>query len=288
MTNDLSTSQNFLINPAFVAKLISNTNIASSDTVIDIGAGKGVITNELSKKVKKVIAIELDRNLFLVLKNKFSNQKNIKIINVDFLKYDLPEFKYKIFANPPFIISADIINKILKLPNELDSAYLFLQDKTAERFIGGPNYNDSQVSILYKPFYDMFILKKISKKEFRPAPSVDVVLCVFVKKTIPLLEIKHNQMYRDFVIYGFNQWKPTLLESFNKVFTNDQLKIISKNNNLDKLKPSEVDIKQWINLFNTFLNYVPEEKKLSIKGYELKQIAKQKDMIKRHRTRATR
>jgi len=280
MDNNLSISQNFLVNNDFVNELISKSSINNNDLVIEIGSGKGIITEILAKKAKEIIAIEFDSRLALNLKVKFEDYKNVKILNEDFLRYILPNKPFKVFSNLPFSLSADILNKLLKFPNTMSEAYLILQDKTVERFMGEGN----QISTLWKPFYEISILQKISKNEFRPVPKVNIVFCKFEKRKTPMIDVANYQLYRDFVIYGYNQWKPTLLEAFSKLFTKEQLKIISKKCNLDNLKPSETKINQWLGLFDAFQNHVLDKKKLFVKGYEIKQINKQKDMIKRHRT----
>lgn len=278
--NNLSISQNFLIDPNFVNSLIGKTSINNEDLVIEIGPGKGIIAEALSLKCKEVIAIEFDPKLASDLRLKFKDYKNVRIIEEDFLKYSMPKITYKIFSNPPFNLSADILNKLLKLPNQMSEAYLILQDKTVERFSEG----DNQISTLWKPFYEISVLQKINKNEFMPVPNVNIVLAKFEKIKDPIIDITNYQLYRDFVIYGYNQWKPTILEGFNKVFTKEQLKIISKSYNLGNLKPTELKIDQWVSLFNSFIQYAPSEKKSLVKGYELKQVNKQKDMVKRNRT----
>lgn len=277
---NLSVSQNFLVNSDFINKLVSDSSVNKDDLVIEIGAGKGIITELLCKKAKEVIALEYDHKLFLKLKNKFANTPNVKVLNVDFLKYSLPNERFKMFSNPPFNISSDILNRLLKLPNELDVAYLFLQDKTVERFIDTKN----QISILYKPFYEISIVEEVDRSEFRPIPKIDIVFAKFEKINDPQINMTEYQLYRDFVIYGFNQWKPTIAESFNKVFTKEQFRIINKKYNVSNLKPSDLNLSQWIYLFDTFMSYVPSDKKVVVRGFETRLKSKQKGMIKRHRT----
>lgn len=277
---NLSVSQNFLINSDFVNKLISDSSINKDNLVVEIGAGKGIITEVLSRFAKEVVAVEYDHVLFLKLKNKFANTPNVKVLNVDFLKYLLPREKFKVFSNPPFNISADILNKLLKLPNNLEVAYLFLQDKTLDRFVEERN----QIAVLYKPFYNISIVEKIDRNEFKPTPKVDIVLAMFEKINDPQVNISDYQLYRDFIVYGFNQWKSTIMESFNKVFTKEQFKIINKKYNISNLKPSDLNFRQWVYLFDTFRTYVPSNKKAIVIGFETILKNKQHGMLKRHRT----
>jgi 16S rRNA A1518/A1519 N6-dimethyltransferase RsmA/KsgA/DIM1 with predicted DNA glycosylase/AP lyase activity len=106
--------------------------------VLDIGAGTGVITEELSKYAKQVIAYELDFKYWEVLKGKFNNTPNVIVKNEDFLDIQLPKKEFKIFSNIPFSLTSDIINKITDLNSKLGEAFIFVQKESAERYLGKP------------------------------------------------------------------------------------------------------------------------------------------------------
>lgn len=273
-----------LKNPRFVSSLLNKTDIDSKDTVVEIGAGTGVITGQLLDKVKKVIAIEYDKDLVDELYRSFSKYSNLEIVKTDFLTWKLPSYPYKVFSNIPFNITADIITKLLESENSPESTYLIMQDKAAERFIGEPVGDNSQASILLKPFFDMGIVTKINRDQFEPRPSVNTVLAKFIKKEYPLIKYENWQEYRDFVIYGYNQWKPTILEAFGEVFSYKQSKIIKRNFGVGGMKPSELNIEQWVKVFETYKQYVPEFKKEKVRGAEKRLKRQQKSLEKRHRT----
>jgi 23S rRNA (adenine-N6)-dimethyltransferase len=273
-----------LKNPRFVSSLLNKTDIDSKDTVVEIGAGAGVITGQLLDKVKKVIAIEYDKDLVDELYRSFSKYSNLEIVKTDFLTWKLPSYPYKVFSNIPFNITADIITKLLESENSPESTYLIMQDKAAERFIGEPVGDNSQASILLKPFFNMGIVTKINRDQFEPRPNVNTVLAKFIKKEYPLIKYENWQEYRDFVIYGYNQWKPTILEAFGEVFSYKQSKIIKRNFGVGGMKPSELNIEQWVKVFETYKQYVPEFKKEKVRGAENRLKRQQKGLEKRHRT----
>ena len=116
-----SLGQNFLIDKNIIKKIISLVNIKDKD-IIEIGPGRGALTDEiLKKKPKSLVLIEKDYKLFEGLKNKFSDNKNIKIFNADILKFNLEKtinFKKSIiFGNLPYNISSQIFVKIIKFKN---------------------------------------------------------------------------------------------------------------------------------------------------------------------------
>lgn len=260
------------------------TDIDKDDTVLEIGPGKGIITEVLGEKAKNVIAIELDHNLAQNLKNKFSTSSNVEIVEADFLKFETPKYPYKVFSNIPFEFTSRIIDKLLLSTNPPQNTYLIMQDLAAKRYIGSSTGENTQVSILLQPFYKMNILKHIDRREYEPIPNVDTVLVEFKKREKPLIEQKLAQEYRDFVIYGYNQWKATVLQAFDKVFSYKQQKIIEKNLHIRNKKPSELNIDEWIFLFKTYMQYVSDEKKNLVRGSERVLQQKQKKLEKRYRT----
>ena len=284
-TENLWHSQNFLYNPSFVKSLVAMTNINQDDIVIEIGPGKGIITEELSQKAHKVIAIELDSNLAKELRDRFREAKNIEIIEADFLKWSNPTFKYKVFSNIPFEYTSRIMDKLLLSPNSPEDTYLIMQDLAAKRYIGSPLGKNSQISLLLQPFYEMSILTNIDRKQYKPVPKVDTVLAQFHKREQPLVDKKLEQDYRDFVIYGYNQWEPTILQAFDKVFSYKQQKILEKNLHIKNKKPSELNIDEWITLFKTYIQYVSDEKKNLVRGSERLLQSKQKKLERTYKTR---
>ncbi len=278
-------SQNFLKNPEYVSSLVDKADINSNDTVVEIGSGKGIITEQLAQKAQEVIAIEYDKSLADDLERSFADYSNVEIVQADFIRWDLPSRPYKVFSNIPFNMTADIVSKLLENNNPPESTYLIMQDKAAERFIGEPVGDNSQTSILLKPFFDMGIVSKISRNQFEPSPNVNTVLAKFVKKEYPSIKYENQQEYRDFVIYGYNQWKPTILEAFDEVFSYKQSKIIRKNFGVGGMKPSQLNVEQWVKMFETYKQYVPNFKKEKVRGAEKRLERKQRGLEKRHRTR---
>jgi 23S rRNA (adenine-N6)-dimethyltransferase len=282
----LSYSQNFLRKPQFVSSLVEISSINEKDTVIEIGAGKGRITEQILKRAGKVIAIEYDGELAQLLRDKFSDASNVEVVEADFLNWPLPDFRYKVFSNIPFEYTSRILDKLLLSPNPSEDTYLIMQDLAAKRFIGeSAGADDSQVSILLQPFYSMRILKRIDRRQYIPMPSVDTVLARFEKRKSPLVDSKDIQEYRDFVIYGYNQWKPTILDAFKNVFSYKQMKIIKQDLEIDGKKPSDLDVDTWVELFKKYRDYVPEEKKSKVRGSEEKLKEEQSGMKKEYRTR---
>lgn len=278
-------SQNYLRSSEYVSGLLNATDINKGDVVVEIGPGKGIITEQLSKRALRVIAVEADRGLVAELRGKFSKSKNVEIVGSDFLRWDLPRYSFKVFANIPFNMTSDMVSKLLFADNPPTSTYLIMQDKAAGRFMGPPKGPMSQMSALLMPFFDMGVVERIDRSRFYPSPSVDAVLARFIKKQNPVIEFSQRNKYKDFVVYGFNQWKPTFAESFRGIFTSRQLDILASSYGIRNLKPSELSADQWVSAFGSFAKFVPMERQNEVRGAEKRLRGKQKSMTKWHRTR---
>jgi 23S rRNA (adenine-N6)-dimethyltransferase len=263
----MTLSQNFIKSSELVNQLLSISSLNSSDLVVEIGPGKGIITNKLIKIVNNVIAIEKDYELFIFLQNKFFASTNLQIINQDFLTWNLPKVPYKIFSNIPFTITSDILTKILKSHSKPTEIYLIMQQEAIDKFYPSDSFNN-QDAILMQPYYDIEILGDIDRSAFTPKPQVDIVFVKFKLKKSFLIDETNYQQFCDFVIFGFNQWKPNIFEIYKKIFSYDQFKKINHQFKLNYLKPSQLNFDQWHNLFKIFIKFVSPQKQKYIDGFE--------------------
>lgn len=277
-------SQNFIRHPKLVRQLLELSNINSSDLVVEIGPGRGIITRELVKSAGRVIAIERDRRFSEEL-SKISGSGNFQLVIDDFMKWRLPHENYKVFSNIPFNYTADIVTKLTTSERKPTDIYLIMQETAAHRFIGMPYERNSQISILLSVEFSIEVLQKINRDYFEPRPNVSIVFVHFAKRDMPLVSNANLQDFRDFVVFGYNQWSPTVIDSFGKVFTNRQRALIVRSLNLSGLKPSDLSTEQWIELYNIYSKYVNKDKKNLVRGSEKRLIKNQSKLIKQHRTR---
>src|SRR5215217_824598 len=219
-------AQNFLRSSKLVRSLLDISSIESGDLVYEIGPGRGIITAELAQVARKVIAVEKDPDFVQQLCKRFQNVDNIEIIQDDFLRHPIPEWNYKVFANIPYNVTADIVRKILYIPPAPTEAYLIMQKEAAEKFSGCPY--ETQFSILAKPLFDIRIIRALRRTAFQPMPSVDSVLLHIRKRPSSLLKQEDAFLYQRFVRYGFSTWKNSLKLIFKPIFTYQQWKQLAK------------------------------------------------------------
>jgi 23S rRNA (adenine-N6)-dimethyltransferase len=284
---NLKYSQNFLKSSKLVEELITKSSISKDDVVYEIGPGRGIITEHLARQCRKVIAIELDRKLYKRLTERFREDPRVEIKFGDFLQYKLPRNKkYKIFANVPFNVTADIVRKLTSGSTSLPDAFLVVQKEAAERFAGLPYYKECQYSILLKPYCEFEILHHFKRSDFSPRPCVDVVLLRITRRYRPLIKRSDARLFKDFVIYGFNQWKVGLRKAFKYIFTYRQFMRLTRDLDFSKdAKPTDLSFKQWVGLFGYFIAGVEKSKRVMVIGAERRLMKEQNGLQKVHRTR---
>lgn len=184
--------QNFLRSPKLALFLIGHSNIKKRDLVIDIGAGSGVITSALAKRCRKVIAVEKDAETAKRLRENLAKQNitNIEVFEGDFREMKLPDEPYKVFANPPFSLSAEVFYKLLNLenldgriykkegeaPRRPEAIYLILQKQLALKLIITERHYTSQLGRLLSDDYATRIRLPLKPTDFTPPPKVPTVL----------------------------------------------------------------------------------------------------------------
>lgn len=285
---DVHVTQNFLYNNKLVSNLLEETTVSNNDLVLEIGPGKGIITKELAKRCKEVIAVEYDAKFVSSLNEIFAGNSKVTIIKSDILKYKT-EFghPYKIFSNIPFNITADILTKFL-FDKELLDAYFIMQYEAFLKYAGQPYYNNSYKSILFKPFFDAEIVYKFKASDFVPVPQASIVLARFVRKKFADISPNSEKLYYDFVSYIYLQSGKTIAQKINHIFTYKQLKHIW--GQLDAQKDdciSNVSYHDWLILYKTFERFAEDDKKNLVHGKYSYMMQEQSKLQKIHRNRKT-
>lgn len=158
--------------------LIGHSNIKKRDLVLDIGAGSGVITFALSKKCREVWAIEPDLDTANKLRENLKKYKieNVKVFEQDFLDFELPSEPYKVFSNPPFHLSSEIVHKLLEAKNQPESFYLIFQKQFALKLLNTDRHYTSQLGEALIKEYQTKIKYPLKATDFTPPPAVPTVL----------------------------------------------------------------------------------------------------------------
>ena len=235
--------QNFIIDKNIIDKIVFLAN--PEDIILEIGPGFGAITIPLSKKVKKVIAIEKDKKIARLLKERVGN--NVEVIEADILKELVPQQEYKVFSNTPFYIAPAIIRMFLESNNPPTEMVLMTQKEVAQRICAKPpNMNLLALSVQF--YADPKVLFRVPRQCFYPNPNVDSsVLRIITKKG------KDGASFFKVARAGFSRPRAQLLNNLSKelklskVEVENQLKSIGID---PKIRAERLSIDDWITLSN--------------------------------------
>ena len=229
-----SLGQNFLIDKNVIRKIINLAQIENKN-ILEIGPGKGALTEEiLLRKPKSLIVVEKDKNLAIELRNKFSSNKLIKIFNNDILKFNLENVitkNFKVFGNLPYNISSQILVKILKLnslSSKIDNLIFMFQKELGEKIIGKfPSKNYGRLSIISG--YRLNILEKftISSNCFFPKPKVSSMIIHFKPKIKNLYKINKINNLEKITNILFSNKRKMINKNIKKILDQDKIKNIS-------------------------------------------------------------
>lgn len=254
--------QNFLTDHKIVDRIIDSADLSSDDFVLEIGPGRGILTEQLARKAKNVIAIEIDHVLTNFLKDNFKKLENLEIINADILDFDfsilakshkLTAKNYKIVANIPYYITAPIIRKFLESQTPPQEMILMVQKEVAERIIAKKGkMNLLALSVQY--YSDPEILFPVSKKCFSPVPEVDSAVIKLLVKNKEREKEETGKIFR-LARIGFSSKRKTLLNNLANGL------LLGKDEILGKLKKAgfsentraqELSVEDWKKMAEIF------------------------------------
>ena len=252
-----SLGQNFLIDREVLEQIVATTDIANKE-ILEIGPGSGNLTSYiLKKKPKKLIVIEKDDELALLLKEKFTNQ--IEIINDDVLKIaedKISDQRLVVFGNLPYNISTEILSKWIVNIGKIfwfESLVLMFQKEVAERIVAESNNSKyGRLSILTNWKLNVKKIIDIKPQSFSPRPKIDSSLLLFTPKE-KIFELKNSKNLEMITRVFFSQRRKMLKKPFNQLFTN--AKEVAEKFNIDlNLRPQNLEPEMYFKLTKEYEN----------------------------------
>jgi 16S rRNA (adenine1518-N6/adenine1519-N6)-dimethyltransferase len=212
--------QNYLTDKNTILKIVNKFNPTIEETIIEIGPGRGALTEEISKISDNITAIEIDNRVIENLKEQFPN---VNFVNKDFLKMDFEQFrssnKIRVIGNIPYNITSPILFTLLENRAIFSDALLMVQYEVAKRMISQPNTKDYGIlGVILNYFATVNLEFKISPNVFKPKPKVDsaIISLKFDKKTDEALK---DRFFINVVKAAFGNRRKTLKNSLkNSVF----------------------------------------------------------------------
>lgn len=196
-----SLGQHFLTDRPILERIADAVSLSGSETVIEIGPGRGALTDILAERAGRLVAIEYDRALAAKLVDRYKDRSNIEIIQADVLTVnfgDLANGPYRLIGNVPYYITTPIIFQALEMPRPEIAAYL-VQKEVAERLVappGGGEYGALTVNV--GAVADVEILFRVPAGAFRPPPKVDSAVVRVTSKATPAIPVESEAKFRAF------------------------------------------------------------------------------------------
>ncbi len=249
--------QNFLVDDNISKKIVSQLDMKETDTVIEIGPGRGALTKHIAVFCKNYIAVEIDKSMSEELEAIYGDKG--KIINEDFLKFDLLGFKkpVKIIGNLPYNIASEILFKLFDHMDMIECAVLMLQKEFARRLIAVPHTKDYGImSVQTQVFSSPKILFNVPPTVFFPKPKVEssvVKLTYPEKENIPL----NKEIFKKLARSSFGKRRKTLKNSLKDLFEELDLEFDDFDMFFDFTKRAEnITVAEYVNMSNLIFSKV--------------------------------
>ena len=249
--------QNFLIDKSVLKKIIEAANLKPTDVVLEVGPGLGVLTLELTKHVKKIIAIEKDKRMVEIVKNVLAD-RNVKIIHGDILKLDIDSLKidwplkighWKLVANIPYYLTSPLIRNFLESDKPPELLVLMIQKEVAQRICAKPP-KMTLLSVAVQFYAEPKIISYVSKKSFWPQPKVDSAIIKIIPRATPTYG-QHTDEFFKIVKISFSQPRKQIINNLSKGLNLNREKtkeILKKVGIKPTQRPGELAVDKWVDL----------------------------------------
>ena len=223
--------QNFLVNPSVCPRMAELCGADKTCGVLEVGPGIGVLTNELCKVAKKVVAVELDKRLPEILGKTLADHDNVKIISGDVMKLDLHALIKEEFdgmdvvvcANLPYYITSPVIMRLLEEKLPIKAVTVMVQKEAADRLCAQMGTRAAgAVTAAVRYYSEPKLLFKVSAGSFMPAPKVDSAVIRLDIHEKPLFEVKDEKLYFRVVRGAFSQRRKTVTNSLSSILGIDK------------------------------------------------------------------
>lgn len=250
-----SLGQNFLNDPGVIEEIADACGAGPEDTVVEIGPGLGVLTDALSERAGRVIAVELDDRLIPILRTKFALHPNVEIVHEDILKFDWssigPAGSLRIVGNLPYYITTPILLGILEKDVPAKNITVMVQKEVADRIVakpGGKDFGVLSVSLQY--YAECRKVINVPAECFDPAPKVDSAVVVLELKSQRALDPGGEEKLFRLVKTAFSQRRKTLLNSLSGLgFEKEKIQELLINNGIDPSRRAEtLSVEEYIKL----------------------------------------
>ena len=256
MQPNKSFGQNFLIDRAVLQRIIEAAEINAGEQVLELGAGTGVLTRELARHARRVVAVELERDMFSLLAETTRNFANVELIERNLLYVDPAAIfgaeAYKLVANLPYYITAPTFRHFLESANPPRLLVVMVQYEVAQRIVAAPG-DLSLLGVSIQFYGKPDIVAHVPARAFYPAPKVDsAILRVDLKDEVPLAHEQRDSFFR-LVQAGFSERRKQIHNSLARGLhrKDAEVQALLKAAGIDPGRRAEtLSIEEWLQLWH--------------------------------------
>jgi len=211
--------QSFLEDMNIIRRIVALAEPAAGETIVEIGAGLGLMTEELAKRAGRVIAIEVDPRLAAILRERFTGQDRVEVVQMDVLKYDFssasPGERIKVIGNIPYHISSPILFRLLDFRRSISLMILMFQKELADRIAAPPGTKDYGIpSVIVAKYTKATCEMTVPPTCFYPVPDVVSSFLRLEVRTEP--ELPDGELFVNIVRAAFARRRKTLWNNLRR------------------------------------------------------------------------
>lgn len=212
-----SLGQNFLVDQNVIERIIQVADIRPDDAVLEIGPGRGALTDHLAQRAGRLVLIEFDHALATYHRERHKDNPRVTVLDADVLKVDLAAIlsetpaQWNVVANLPYNISTEVLFRLLEVHGKLSRMTLMLQKEVGDRLAAPPDCSEYGVTtVLLGLWFDIRRSFIVHPGSFHPRPKIDSAVLTFIPLETPRAEVGSEELFRSVVKASFSMRRKTL------------------------------------------------------------------------------
>lgn len=204
--------QNFLVDPGVIAAIIAAIAPRENDVTVEIGPGMGALTVPLSRTLKHLHVVEIDRDIVRHLQESFSPQR-LTVHGADALRFDFSHLgpHFRVVGNLPYNISTPLLFHLCEFAEHIVDIHCMLQKEVVERMVAAPSTPAyGRLSIMLQYRFAMEMLFTVPPAAFQPAPKVESAVVRMIPFAVPPDRADDEKLFAELVRAAFSQRRKTL------------------------------------------------------------------------------
>lgn len=253
--------QHFLTDIPTLEAIAAAVEPASRDTIIEIGPGRGVLTDLLTRFPNELVAIEIDHLLSDQLRERYVANDRVRIVEQDVLKVDLGALAagdFVVVGNVPYYITTPILFHVLR-PRLPRHAVFLVQREVAERVIASPGTSEyGALSVNVQAIATASIIRHVPPRAFKPPPKVDSAVLKVVPREAPLVSLDEIEPFRRFVqgLFGMRRKQiGNVLRSVTSLATGQASEVLGSLEIDPRARPETLSPAAFVSLFRTVARF---------------------------------